>query len=184
MEVRRLIKISLLTGELFFTVLWLLIRGMIWIRQKKIVWKREAFLLLMYINLAVLIRFVFYPFFTVNGQVQPLIINMKNIQPPRINLIPLVNILDYDIKREAAINIIGNISMFIPTGIIMPILYKRLDCLWKVLFAGAGLSFVIEMIQLLFPGSVTDIDDLILNTAGAAIGYGIYKLVCCFRGKA
>ena len=183
-EVWSLIEVSLLTGELIFTVLWLLIRGMIWIQQKKIVWKREAFLLLMYINLAVLIRFVFYPFFTVNGQVQPLIINMKNIQPPRINVIPLVNILDYDIKREAAINIIGNISMFIPTGIIMPILYKRLDCLWKVLFAGAGLSFVIEMIQLLFPGSVTDIDDLILNTAGAAIGYGIYKLVCCFRGKA
>ena len=152
-----MIEVSLLTGELIFTVLWLLIRGMIWIQQKKIVWKREAILLLMYINLAVLIRFVFYPFFTVNGQVQPLIINMKNIQPPRINLIPLVNILDYDIKREAA---------------------------WKVLFAGAGLSFVIEMIQLLFPGSVTDIDDLILNTAGAAIGYGIYKLVCCFRGKA
>ena len=148
-----MIEVSLLTGELIFTVLWLLIRGMIWIQQKKIVWKREAFLLLMYINLAVLIRFVFYPFvfypfFTVNGQVQHLIINMKNIQPPRINLIPLVNILDYDIKREAAINIIGNISMFIPTGIIMPILYKRLDCLWKVLFAGAGLSFVIEMIQL------------------------------------
>lgn len=184
MEVRHLIKISLLTGEIIFTVLWLLIRWTIWIQQKKIVWKREAFLLLMYINLAILIRFVFYPFFTVNGQVQPLIINMKSIQPLRVNLIPLVNILDYDIKREAAINIIGNISMFIPTGIIMPILYKRLDCFWEVLFAGAGLSFVIEMIQLLFPGSVTDIDDLILNTAGAAIGYGIYKLVCCFRGKA
>ena len=128
--------------------------------------------------------FCLLPFFTVNGQVQPLIINMKSIQPLRVNLVPLVNILDYDIKREATINIIGNISMFIPTGIIMPILYKRLDCFWKVLFAGAGLSFVIEMIQLLFPGSVTDIDDLILNTAGAAIGYGIYKLVCCFRGKA
>ena len=90
-EVWSLIEVSLLTGELIFTVLWLLIRGMIWIQQKKIVWKREAFLLLMYINLAVLIRFVFYPFFTVNGQVQPLIINMKNIQPPRINVIPLVN---------------------------------------------------------------------------------------------
>ena len=46
----------------------------------------------MYINLAILIRFVFYPFFTVNGQVQPLIINMKSIQPLRVNLIPLVNI--------------------------------------------------------------------------------------------
>ena len=157
---------------------------MIWIQQKRIAWKREALLLLMLINLAVLIRFVFYPFFTVNGKVRPLIINMGSIQPLRINLIPLVNILDYDIKREAAINIIGNISMFIPTGIIMPILYKRLDRFWKVLLAGAGLSFGIEMIQLLFPGSVTDIDDLILNAAGVAIGYGIYKLAVRFRGRA
>ena len=157
---------------------------MIWIQQKKIVWKREAFLLLMYVNHAVLIRFVFYPFFTVNGQIQPLIISMNSIRPLRVNLIPLVNILDYDIKREAAINIIGNISMFIPTGIILPILYRRLDRFWKVLLVGAGLSFVIEMIQLLFPGSVTDIDDLILNTAGAAIGYGIYKLVFHYKRKA
>ena len=132
----------------------------------------------MYVNLAVLIRFVFYPFFTVNGEVQPLIINMNSIQPLRVNLIPLVNILDYDIKREAAINIIGNVCMFIP------ILYKKLDCFWKVLLAGAGLSLVIEMIQLLFPGSVTDIDDLILNTAGVAIGDGIYKLVYRFIRKA
>ena len=175
---RRLIRISFLAGELVFTALWLVIRGVIWIRQKKIVWKREALLLLMYINLAVLIRFVFYPFFTVDGQVQPLIINMKSMLPPRVNLIPFVNILDYDSKREAAINIIGNIGLFIPTGIIMPILYRRLDSFWKVLLAGAGLSLVIEIIQLLLPGSVTDIDDLILNTAGAAIGCGIYKLVC------
>ena len=176
-----MIKISLLTGELCFTVLWFLSRGMIWMQQKKVVWKREALLLLMYINLAVLIRFVFYPFFTVNGEVQPLIINMSSLQPLRVNLIPLVNILDYDIKREAAINIIGNISMFIPTGVILPILYKRLDCFWKVLLAGAGLSFVIEVIQLLFPGSVTDIDDLILNTLGVAVGYGIYA--ACKRLK-
>ena len=176
-----MIKISLLTGELCFTVLWILSRGMIWMQQKNVVWKREALLLLIDITLAVLIRFFFYPFFTVNGEVQPLIINMSSLQPLRVNLIPLVNILDYDIKREAAINIIGNISMFIPTGVIMPILYKRLDCFWKVLLAGAGLSFVIEVIQLLFPGSVTDIDDLILNTLGVAVGYGIYA--ACKRLK-
>ena len=55
-----MIGISLLTGELVFTALWLLCRGIIWIRQKKIVWKREAALLLMYVNLAVLLRFVLY----------------------------------------------------------------------------------------------------------------------------
>jgi glycopeptide antibiotics resistance protein len=138
----------------------------------------------MFVNLAVVIRFVFYPFFTVNGHVRPLMINLNSIQPLRINLIPFVNILDYDNKREAAINIIGNICMFIPTGIILPILYPRLDRFWKVLLAGAGLSLVIEMMQLFFPGSVSDIDDLILNTAGVAIGYGIYKLVHRFRQKA
>ena len=73
-----MIGISLLTGELVFTALWLLCRGIIWIRQKKIVWKREAALLLMYVNLAVLLRFVLYPFFTVNGQVQPLIMDPDN----------------------------------------------------------------------------------------------------------
>ena len=179
-----MIEISLLSGELLFTALWLLCRGILWLRQKKIVWKREAVLLLMFVNLAVLIRFVFYPFFTVNGHVRPLMINPGSIQPLRINLVPFVRILDYDIKREAAINIIGNICMFIPTGIILPILYPRLDRFWKVLLVGAGLSLVIEMIQLLFPGSVSDIDDLILNSVGVAIGYGIYKLVHMFRRKA
>ena len=172
-----MIEISLLSGELVFAALWLLCRGILWLRQKKIVWEREAVLLLMFVNLAVLIRFVFYPFFTVNGHVRPLMINLSGIQPIRINLIPFVNIFDYDSKREAAINIIGNTCMFIPTGIILPILYPRLDRFWKALLAGAGLSLVIEITQLLFPGSVSDIDDLILNTAGVAIGYGIYKLV-------
>ena len=179
-----MIEISLLSGELVFAALWFLCRGILWLQRKKIVWKREAVLLLMFVNLAVLIRFVFYPFFTVNGHVRPLMINLSSIQPIRINLIPFVNILDYDSKREAAINIIGNTCMFIPTGIILPILYPRLDRFWKVLLAGAGLSLVIEMIQLFFPGSVSDIDDLILNTAGVAIGYGIYKLVHRFRQKA
>ena len=117
-----MIEISLLSGELVFAALWLLCRGILWLRQKKIVWKREAVLLLMFVNLAVLIRFVFYPFFTVNGHVRPLIINLSSIQPLRINLIPFFHSLDYDNKREAAFNIIGNSCMFISTGIILPML--------------------------------------------------------------
>ena len=123
-----MIKLSLLSGELVFTALWLFCRGILWLRQKKIVWKREAVLLLMFVNLAVLIRFVFYPFFTVNGHVRPLMINLNSIQPIRINLIPFVNILDYDSKREAAINIIGNTCMFIPTGIIRRFFSPGRDC--------------------------------------------------------
>ena len=172
-----MVSISLLFGELLFTLVWLICRGITWGVQKRICWKTEALLLLMYINLAVIMRFVFYPFFAVDGQVQPLIIQTKEIFPPRINLIPFFYITDYDVKREALINIIGNVSLFIPTGIILPILYKRLNSFWKVLLTGAGISFCIEVIQLLLPNSVTDIDDLILNTVGVIIGYAVFSLV-------
>ena len=178
-----MIRISLLTGELVFTALWLLCRAAVWVWQGRIDWKREAELLLMYINLAVLIRFVFYPFFKVNGQVQPLVIDPDKLFPPRINCIPFRNIIDYEIRREAVINIIGNICLFIPTGILLPILYRRLDSFRKVILTGAGLSLVIEIIQLLLPNSVTDIDDLMLNTLGVAIGYGIYTLVKSMKGN-
>lgn len=74
--------------------------------------------------------------------------------------------------------------LFIPTGIILPILYKRLNSFWKVLLTGAGISLCIEVIQLLLPNSVTDIDDLILNTAGVIIGYAVFSLVRRLRKRA
>ena len=67
--------------------------------------------------------------------------------------------------------------MFIPCGIVLPIVYKRLDTFWKVLAAGAGLSLAIELLQLPFSTRATDIDDLLLNTLGTAAGYGILALV-------
>ena len=170
-----MVKIPLLLGELFFVLAWLIYRGITWVVKKQICWKKEAMLLLMCINLAVIIRFVFYPFFAVDGQVQPLIIQTREIFPPRLNLIPIINLTDYEVKREAVINIIGNVALFIPTGIILPILYKRLNCFWKVLLAGVCISLGIEGIQLLLPNSVTDIDDLILNAVGVIIGYGIFS---------
>ena len=54
-------SISLLSAELFFTAVWIVIRVIVWVRNRKIDWKREALLLLMYVNLAVIIRIVFFP---------------------------------------------------------------------------------------------------------------------------
>ena len=42
-----------------------------------------------------------------------------------------------------------------------------------MLAAGAGLSLGIELLQLPFYVRSTDVDDLILNTLGVAIGFGI-----------
>ena len=148
-----------------------------WIKKKHIDWKREAFLLLIYINFSVIIRFTFFPMSKVDGRIQPLIFDIATAFPFRVNLIPFVNLFDYDNKRDLLLNAIGNVAMFIPSGIVLPIVYKRLDTFWKVLVAGAGISLCIEIIQLPFRVRATDIDDLVLNTVGVIVGYGLYSLI-------
>lgn len=168
--------ISFLTLELIFTAIWLLVRIIVWIKNKRIDFKREATLLLMYVNLAVIIRFVFFPMATVNGQIQPLRFDPATAFPFRLNLIPFTNLLRFKTTRELLWNLLGNTAMFIPTGIILPILYKRLNSFWKVSMAGFLMSLSIELLQLPLAERVSDVDDLILNTLGVMIGYGIYAL--------
>ena len=139
--------------------------------------KREALQLLMLINLAVISRMVFHPMATVDGKIQPLIFEAATAWPFRLNLIPFVNLLDYESKRDLLLNIIGNCAMFIPTGIVVPCLYRRLRSFPKTVLTGFLISLSIEIIQLPFAVRASDVDDLILNTAGVVIGYGIYALV-------
>ena len=95
-----MVEKSFIEFECFFAAIWLLCRIIVWIRQRRIIWKREAVLLLMYINLAVIIRFTFFPMSRVNGSVQPLIYDASTAFPFRVNLIPFVNLFDYQINRK------------------------------------------------------------------------------------
>ena len=176
-----MVEIPFLFLEIVFTAIWLMIRIAIWINQKRIDWKRETVLLLMYINLAVILRFTFFPMSKVDGRIQPLVFDIATAFPFRVNLLPLVHLFDYDSKRDLLLNVIGNAAMFIPSGIVLPIVYKRLNTFWKVLTTGIGISLCIEIIQLPFSVRATDVDDLILNTIGVILGYGIYALIRCVR---
>ena len=159
------------------TCLWILLRVFFSVRVGRFHWKRELQLLLVYICIVVVVRFTFFPFSKVNGKIQPLLFNLTMMFPPRINLIPIANLLDYEILREMLINVIGNTTMFIPIGVIWPLVFRELDTHRKVIAAGVGFSLCIEVLQLPFFDRVTDIDDLILNTIGFLAGYGLYLLV-------
>lgn len=178
-----MIEIAFFRAEVFFAVIWLLLRTVVWLRQKHIDGKREAILLFMYINLAVILRIAFFPMTCVDGRVQPLLFDAASVLPLRVNLIPFVNLLNYESSKDLLLNLIGNVSMFIPSGIILPILYKRLNNFGKVLAAGALISLGIEILQLPFSVRASDIDDLILNTAGVMIGYAIYTGFMHCRAK-
>lgn len=172
-----MIEISYTSMIIAISVVWVLVRVWFGIKQKQVNWKRELQLILVYICLVVVARFTFFPFGTVNGKIQPLIFDVATAFPPRINLIPFVNLLDYPKLSEVLLNVIGNTAMFIPIGIIWPIVYKKLNTHKKVIAAGVGFSLCIEILQLPFFDRVTDIDDLILNSLGFLAGYGLYLLV-------
>lgn len=71
--------------------------------------------------------------------------------------------------------LLGNIIMFIPIGFFPALLWRRWRW-WKSLLAGFCSSFTIEFIQF-FIGRSTDIDDVILNTAGALAGFWLFCLL-------
>lgn len=73
-------------------------------------------------------------------------------------------------------NLACNILMFMPFGIIFPLLLKRATW-YKVIPAGIATSALIEIFQMVTKMGTFDVDDIILNMTGLVIGYGLYKLV-------
>ena len=68
-----------------------------------------------------------------------------------------------------------NILLFIPLGLLAPVVEKKINKLSGIIANGLFLTLLIEMSQLL-NNRRTDIDDVILNTLGAVIGFAIFKL--------
>ena len=92
----------------------------------------------------------------------------------RINLIPFRIFADSLASGTGyfIINFLGNIGMFLPIGFFTALLWERPSFLKS---AGAGFftSLTIELCQLPLDRG-TDIDDLWLNTLGAALGYLVF----------
>lgn len=102
-------------------------------------------------------------------------------RPPiqMVNLIPFKSIVA-GIRRGGwllNVNVIGNIVAFVPLGLLLPAIGGRLSAPGRVFCAGLLVSASIEVLQWLFARRVADIDDLILNLAGALVGYGCYVLL-------
>lgn len=78
--------------------------------------------------------------------------------------------------RLAHINLLGNIILFVPLGLFPPLLWNGMRRLWKTALLAAGVMAAIELLQMLLLVGTCDVDDLILNVLGAALGYGLFRL--------
>lgn len=114
---------------------------------------------------AIYITGVFY--FTGSGTIWDGIFRNFDIRYEYINIFPFSNYIDI-------IGYILNIILFIPFGFLITLIWKKIKS-YIVVILGFVFSLLIEVSQLLNNRS-TDIDDLILNTSGAIIGFIICRL--------
>ena len=85
---------------------------------------------------------------------------------------------------NALLNLFGNIIGFVPLGFLLPSFSGRCRRYWyNTLMAGYLLSFAVEFFQLAFRAGSCDVDDIILNTLGTALGYLCFLFVQLGRSK-
>lgn len=99
------------------------------------------------------------------------------------NLVPFKNTIMYITEAErfnsnyVFDNTVGNIALFIPLGIFLPFLFKKYRKFSELAAAGILISFMVEAIQIILRIGQFDIDDIILNSLGAVIGYLLFKTI-------
>ncbi|MBD5451392.1 MAG: VanZ family protein [Lachnospiraceae bacterium] len=91
-----------------------------------------------------------------------------------LNLIPLIDIMNS--PAEYIKNTVLNILLFMPLGFLLPVIWSEYRNAKKMVLTGLALSVIIEILQI-FTFRFTDIDDLITNTLGTALGYVIAKMI-------
>ncbi|MFI1654932.1 VanZ family protein [Streptomyces sp. NPDC020472] len=68
----------------------------------------------------------------------------------------------------------GNIALGVPFGILLPLLSRKTRGLLRVVLVTAATMLLVELVQgALVTGRAFDIDDVLLNTTGALLGYAL-----------
>ena len=75
------------------------------------------------------------------------------------------------------------IRSFIPYGFILPVIAHKCRNGLFIVASGFSLSLLVETVQLIAKVGCFDVDDLILNTLGAAIGYMLFAVCNYLRRK-
>lgn len=105
------------------------------------------------------------------------------------NLVPFKEIMRFINYRErlgtkaVVYNLLGNIVAFIPFGLFLPLLQHRQRHIWRIVLLSFDFSLLVELLQLVSKRGSFDVDDLILNTIGGAVGYGCFVLADGIRHR-
>lgn len=151
-----------LSGFVPFLVVFMIARTIQ--KRKGVSFSRRHFFAILVFSLYII--GVYY--FTGAGTIYDGLMYKLELRQEQINLIPFSQ--DIDIVAYFL-----NIVLFIPLGLLSPIIWKKMNKLTNIIGIGFFFTMLIEISQLLNNRS-TDIDDVILNVLGAVIGFGLFKV--------
>jgi glycopeptide antibiotics resistance protein len=130
--------------------------------------------------LVVLVALTFFPFDGLSGS-EPVDLRLQAFRTINFALRKGLGSLEFLV-------LIGNLAAFVPLGMLIPLVFGRRS-LALVLMAGLAVSLAIELGQLAlsvvlgFAFRSADIDDVIVNVTGAALGYLLFLAVAAFRTR-
>ena len=109
--------------------------------------------------------------------------NLKPLETVGNYLWVLRNDRGLSAMTHAFVNLAGNVVMFVPLGLFLPSLWHRFRKLWLFLLTVLGVILAVELVQLFTLLGKCDVDDVLLNLLGAALGFGLYGLQAKFLEK-
>ncbi|MER1987918.1 MAG: VanZ family protein [Solibacillus sp.] len=107
---------------------------------------------------------------------------MKTHSFSSINLVPFHSIGSYLFSDDKLLrafafsNVVGNIVLFVPLGVYLPLFIREKSILKNVLWI-ILISALVEILQFVFRVGASDIDDVILNGLGGFIGIIAYRIL-------
>lgn len=96
-----------------------------------------------------------------------------------IEPVPFWSYWEILMNHDAALfmQVIGNVVVFLPWGVLLPCLMKKEESLKYVAISACFLSMTIEGIQAVGKLGLCEVDDVIHNTLGAVLGYLVYLYI-------
>lgn len=82
----------------------------------------------------------------------------------------------YADRLNSVENLAGNVLLFLPLGFLLPWVWKGMERWWKALTVSFLFTAGIELFQLFSAFGAFDVDDLLLNCAGAMLGFWLWSI--------
>ena len=91
----------------------------------------------------------------------------------------LIHWIPFDVDP---ISMIANVVMFLPFGVLVPLIWPRMEATARIVWLGLAASLAIELTQFVFlltlnSRRTVDVNDLIANAGGAVLGLWLMRLI-------